>query len=57
MPPRQQPERHVRELSPKELRCILHDIQETLWCQEYADDEQRSTGSGQGLPHGSHDHE
>ena len=47
----------MRELSPKELRCILHDIQETLWCQEYADDEQRSTGSGQGLPHGSHDHE
>jgi hypothetical protein len=46
MPPKQQPERHVRELSPKELRRIVRDIQRTLWCQEYADDEQRSTGSG-----------
>jgi hypothetical protein len=46
MPPKQQPKRHVRELSPMELRRIVRDIQQTLWCEEYADDEQRSTGGG-----------
>jgi hypothetical protein len=46
MPRKQQPKRYVRELSAKELRRIVRDIQETLWCEEYADDEQRSTGSG-----------
>jgi hypothetical protein len=43
---KQHPKRSLSELKARELRHIVGEIQKTLWLEEYADDEQRSTGSG-----------
>jgi hypothetical protein len=40
----QEPKRPVSELKPAELRTIVGEIQELLWLDEYATDEQRSYG-------------
>jgi hypothetical protein len=45
-PRKQHPKRSLSELKPRELLQIVSEIQKTLWQVEFADDEQRSTGSG-----------
>ena len=45
-PQRQHPKRGHSELTPRELRHIVSEIQKTLWQVEFADDRQRSTGRG-----------
>jgi hypothetical protein len=46
MPGEQHPKRSLSELTPRELRHIVSEIQNTLWLVEFADDKQRSTGRG-----------
>ena len=40
----QQPKRLIAELKAAELQSIVREIQELLWQDEYATDEQRSNG-------------
>ena len=38
------PKRLISELKPAELQGIVREIQELLWVDEYATDDQRSNG-------------
>ncbi len=40
----QNPKRLISELKPAELQSIVREIQELLWVDEYATDDQRSNG-------------
>ena len=40
----QEPRRLISELNPAELQSIVREIQELLWVDEYATDDQRRNG-------------